>query len=221
MAIACLAALVAAIVSSIAGEAILSSYRGELFPKLKIRPSPEDLRRLDDARTNSATLTFAALGGALGLMLGLAGGLARRSASAGVRSAILGFVLGVAAPACVAIWLVPFFYRNHDPQSNDLLMSLFTQGAIWSSLGAAGGLALGAGLGGRGLWKRALVGGIAGAAAAAIIYEIAGALMFATGKTELPIAASFPARALAQTLVSVLTAAGAVLAVRRPPELPQ
>ena len=194
-ALALVAALVAGSASWLAGEVILNAYQGDLLPMLKIRPDPEDTRRLDAARVNSAAATFMMMGGMLGLALGLAGGLARHSASAGARPAILGLLLGAATPAGIAILLLPIFFRGHDPQSNDLMMSLLTQGAIWSSVGAVGGLVFGVGLGGRSRWKATLAGGIAGAAAATIVYEIAGALAFPTGKTELPLSSSMPARA--------------------------
>ena len=59
---ACSAALLAGVVSLLAGEVILSRYQGDLLPALKISPSAEDMRRLRAARLYSPALTFTALG---------------------------------------------------------------------------------------------------------------------------------------------------------------
>ncbi len=180
------AGLIAGVVSLLAGEVVLSRYRTDLLAPLTISPSPAEMRRWKDARLYSATLTFAAMGACFGLAMGLAGGAVRRSVAASARAAILGFALGTAGAAGAAVLLVSIFFKRHDPQSGDLVLPLLTHGAIWSAVGALGGLAFGVGLGGRGRWKSTLVGGLVGAAAATIVYEIVGALAFATDNTDLP-----------------------------------
>jgi hypothetical protein len=209
------AGLIAGVGSWLAGEFIVGAYQSELNPALKARPSAEDMQRLRDARLYSATLTFTAMGGFLGLAMGLAGGLAQRSATASARAAILGLVLGTPAAASAALVILPIFFKRHDPQTGDLVLPLFTHGGIWSTIGVVGGLAFGLGLGGRGKWKATLVGGLVGAAAATIVYEIVGAVAFASNKTELPLSSAITTRAMAQLLVAVLSAVGAVLALRQ------
>ena len=210
------AGLAAGLASDLIGERILSSYQVDLNPPVQQNPNPEDMRRWRDARLYSATLTFTTLGGLLGLALGLAGGLARRSIVASILAALLGFVLGSAAGASISLILVSMFFKNHDPQSGDLLLPLLTHGAIWSVLGAVGGLVFGLGLGGRGRWKLTLVGGLLGAAAATVVYELVGALAFASSKTHLPLSASSTTRGMALLLVASLASIGAVLALRQP-----
>jgi hypothetical protein len=79
MAFACLAALFAAAISSVAGEVIMNRYKSDLFPPSKpYFPALEDMVRSRRARLYTALLTFTTTGGLLGLALGLAGGLARR-----------------------------------------------------------------------------------------------------------------------------------------------
>ena len=148
--------------------------------------------------------------------MGLAGGMARRSAAGGGRAAMLGLVLGMAVTGSVALVSVLIFYKTHDLQSVDLVLPLLTHGAIWSTVGAIGGLAFGLGLGGRDRWKATLMGGFVGAAVATISYEIIGALAFASSKTDLPISASIATRGMAQLLVALLAAVGAVLALPQP-----
>jgi hypothetical protein len=206
------AGLLAGTGALLTGELVLSRYRSDLLAPLSIRPSPDEMRRWKDARLYSATLTFTAMGGFLVMALGFAGGFARSSVSGGTRVAIVGLLLGAAAAASVALVLVSFFFKRYDPQSGDLMLPLLTHGAIWSVIGALGGLALGLGLGGRGRWRAALVGGLVGAAAATIVYEVVGALVFPSAKTDLPLSSSLTTRAMAEFLVAILSAVGAALA---------
>jgi hypothetical protein len=209
------AGLIAGTASLIAGELVLRRYQTDLLAPLTISPSPQDMRRWHDARLYSATLTFATMGGFLGLAMGLAGGRARGSLAAGATAATVGFVLGTAAPGSISLVLLSLFFKRYDPQSGDLVFPLLTHGAIWSTVGAVGGLAFGLGLGGRGRWKSTLAGGIGGAAAATVVYEIAGAVAFATSKTDLPLSTWITTRGMAQLLVAILSAVGAALALRQ------
>ena len=86
------------------------------------------------------------------------------------------------------------------------MLPLLTHGAIWSAVGAIGGLALGLGIGGQGRWKATLAGGLVGGGAATVIYEIVRALTFASSKTELPLSSSVTTRVMAQLLVAILSA---------------
>jgi MFS family permease len=216
LALAIAAGLIAGVASLLAGEVILNRYHGDLVPNIQAHPDPETMRRWREARLYSAAVTFTTMGGLLGLTMGLAGGLARRSVFASAGAAILGLSLGTAAAASTALVLVARFFKKHDPQSGDLVLPLLTHGAIWLAVGAVGGLAFGLGLGGRGRWKATLVGGLVGAAAATIVYEIVGALAFASSKTDLPLSSSITTRGMALLLVSILSAVGAVLALRQP-----
>src|SRR5262249_8977291 len=109
-------------------------------------------------------------------------------------------------------------FKTHDPQPNELLLPLLTHGAIWSTVGAIAGLMFGLGLGGKGRWMATLVGGLAGAAAATIIYEIVGALAFASSKTDLPVSSSIASRGMAHLLVAILSVGGAAWALRPSPK---
>ena len=61
-------------------------------------------------------------------------------------------------------------------------------------------------------------GGLVGAAAATIIYELVGALLFASSKTDLPLSASVVTRGMAELLTTTFAAAGAVLALSQSPK---
>jgi hypothetical protein len=176
MALALTTALVGGLVSWLVGEMVYRSYQGDLLPRLNIHPDPEDLRRLQAARVMSTTITFSILGGILAILQGFAGGLVRRSFGAAAEAGSLGLISGAAATAAVAAIVVPVFFKLHDPQASGLLLPLLCHGAIWGSIGAAGGLAFAIGLGDRFLVLKAIAGGIAGALVATVLYEIVGAV---------------------------------------------
>ncbi len=143
--------------SLLAGEAIMHHYREDLLPPVKYNPSHEEIVRWHNARLYCATASFAAMGGFLGLAMGMAGGLARRSIFRGASAAIMGLLLGTIVAASASVLLVPIFYKKHDPQSGDLIFPMLTHGAIWSLVGAIGGLSFGLALGnevaGKQLWS--------------------------------------------------------------------
>ena len=84
-----------------------------------------------------------------------------------------------------SLLVLPYFFRNQDPHSQDLMLPLLTLGSICSAVGAAGGLAFGVGLGGRDRWMKSLLGGLLGAGLGTVVYEVVGALAFPADKTEL------------------------------------
>jgi hypothetical protein len=209
--VALVAGLLAGVAAWLVGATILESYRDALTPKVTREVDAELVRRFARARLTSAVGTFTALGAIVGLSLGMAGGLARRSASAAARAAIVGCGVGSIAGLSISLLVLPNFYKAHDPQSHDLLLPLLTLGSICSSVGAAGGLAFGIGIGGRGRWMKSLLGGLVGAALATVVYEIVGAIAFPADKTELPISQTHATRAMLHVLVAALAAVGSAL----------
>jgi hypothetical protein len=210
---ALVAGLLAGVAAWLAGETILEAYRTVLRPKIQREADAGVALQVQRARLMSASGTFTALGAIVGLGLGLAGGLARRSASAGARAALMGCALGAIAGASVSWLVLPNFFKRYDPQSQDLVLPLLTLGAICSSVGAAGGLAFGIGLGGRDRWIKSLVGGLIGAALASVAYELVGALAFPTSRTELPVSLAYSTRAMLHVLVGAFAGVGSALAL--------
>jgi hypothetical protein len=208
-----IAGLLAGVASWLVAETILESYQAILNPKLRREVDAEASRQFARAHLTSASAMFAALGAITGLGLGLAGGLARRSASAAAKAGLLGCVAGVIATVSISLVALPNFFKNYDPQSQDLMLPLLTVGSICSSVGAVGGLAFGIGLGGRDRWMKCLVGGLIGAALATVVYELVGAVAFPTDKTELPVSHTYTTRAMLHVLVAVLSAVGSALAL--------
>ncbi len=167
----------------------------------------------------NAGLAFLLLGAALGGALGAAGGLSRRSRRAAVQAAWIGGVMGVVAAAGMSLALLPAYNayqrRYPDEASRDLVLPLLVHAGIWSALGAAGGLALGVGLGERARIPRIALGGFLGAAVGAAAYEVIGAF-FPAARTAQFVSATWETRLLARLVVTLLASAGAAIGVSSP-----
>jgi len=185
-------------------------------------PSPRlarELRRRNLVfNDRAAALTYGGLGLLLGLSLGAAGGLARRSTRSAIAAGVTGLVLGGPAGAATAFLVLPSYHAaraqfTEEDHNSDLALALRTHGAIWLAIGAAAGLALGFGLGGGAQVARATVGGVLGAAVAAVIYEFGGALVFPLAETFQPVAKYPTPRLWAHLSMALCVAAGALWAV--------
>ncbi len=225
----CLAAgLIAGLASWVVGEVLHERVQPPPLITTGV-PSVEDEQayalEVKAATTLEASLAFGSLGAALGLALGAAGGAARRSVRAASTAAAFGAVLGAAVGAAMPRLLLPIYFRFYAPNRDDLILAILIQAGICSLIGAFGGVAFGVGLGDRGRVARAIVGGLLGAIAGVLVYEMAGALAFPLDETTKPISASWGSRLLARLSVAVLTSAGAASSAlpaprtraRRPP----
>ena len=209
------AGLLAGTASLLAGEAIMNRYGADLYPPVKRQLSPEEIKRWHGARLYCPVAIFSTMGGFLGLAMGMAGGLARGSVFRGAWAAMVGLLLGTIVAASASLLFVSLFYKKHDPETGDLVFPMLTHGAIWSAIGAMGGLVFGLAIGGQGRWKATVLGGLVGAAAATVVYEIVGALAFPIDRTDLPLAASITTRGMAHLLVAILSAVGAAVALQQ------
>jgi hypothetical protein len=219
LALALTAGLVAGFGSWLIGE----SLHGRFAPpdgRSGVRLSPTQIQSLRSARNAAesfeATIAFGALGAVLGLALGLAGGCARMSARAALIAAITGTILGGAAGAITPRVLLPIYFRVHNPDRDDLMLAILIQGGNWCVIGAAAGAAFGIGLGGRGRAFRALLGGMLGATAGVLVYEMVGAVAFPLDGTSDPVSATWATRLFARLAVTILASAGAALAALDP-----
>jgi hypothetical protein len=179
-----------------------------------MRPTLETIAVAD---SRNSALTFGTMGGVLGLVLGVAGGLRRRSigsaASAGGAGLVVGAMLGVVLPLAL---IVPFHRMQVDRNSDDLLVPIGLHAALWGPLGAVGGLAYGLGRGRPGLILRCMLGGLVGAIAGTIVYDVIGAAVSPLAGTSEAISTTWPTRLLARLLVSVGAAVGIARAARVP-----
>jgi hypothetical protein len=213
------AGLLAAVLSWLAGEAVVELYQPKthvvqgMGGPMSISSSSE----LAVALAKNSTIAFGLLGGILGLALGFAGGMARSSTPAGIKAALVGLVLGILAGAGTSQLVLPVYNRvvdrYEDKVSVNVAVPLLMHGVIWGAIGAAGGLAFGIGTGGLSRMVQGLVGGLIGACLGAVAYEILGGFLFPLAETVQPLSITWESRLLARSAVTILAAGGAAFAI--------
>jgi hypothetical protein len=213
------AGLLAAVLSWLAGEASFEFFQ----PKTRVvygaggPMSISSPAELASTHAKNATVAFALLGGILGLVLGLAGGMARSAVRAGLGAALIGLLLGMIATGGTSLLALPIYNRivdrYEDKISLNIAIPLLMHGAIWGVAGAVGGLALGIGTGGRSRIVRGLIGGLVGAWLGAVAFEVLGGFVFPLAETVQPLSLTWDSRLLARSLVTILAAGGAALAI--------
>jgi hypothetical protein len=167
------------------------------------------------AMIRDATLAYGLQGSILGLLLGLAGVVAGGGARAALLAIPAGLLVG-GLGAAASLGLFQLWMRHQDPIAGDLALSLLTHGGVWAAVGAGGGLAFGLGMGLRpARLVRAALGGLAGGALGAVIYEVVGSLAFPIAQTGHPYASEAAPRFLAHAAVDILAALGAGLVAGR------
>jgi len=213
------AGLLAGLTSWLVGEAFHNRLQSQLLSTggmptaEQARESASGIRR---AVTLQTTLAFGSLGAALGLALGLTGGTIRRSARSSMIGAIFGTSLGGIAGALVPLVLLPVYFQFYDPDSDDLVLALLFQGAIGAIIGAVGGAAYA--LGNRSHIVQALLGGLLGAVAGVLIYEVVGTLVFPLDQTTKPVSATAVSRLLGRLSIAALASAGAAKGIKTTPK---
>jgi len=177
--------------------------------------SASDVHKLDMAKraaqTLDATLVFGSLGAVLGLTFGLAGGFARGSARAALSAAIAGLICGGIVGAGVTQVILPIYFEVFNSDTNDLIVGILFYMVISSAIGAVGGAVFGSGLADRSCAVRAAVGGLLGAAAGVLVYQIVGAVAFPIAETTSPISATWGTRLLARLAVTILASVGVAM----------
>ena len=163
------------------------------------------------AELKNAAVAFGALGAALGAALGLAAGLSRRAFPSALASGAAGLVVGGVAGVAGAAAFVPVFFRFYDPESG-MMLSLGVHCGLWAITGAGAGLALGMGLAHRRLVPRAVIGGLFGGLAGAVMFELINAVAFPLVRVEETIPADRYARLAAHLCVAIGVAAFAAIA---------
>jgi len=217
-ALAVAAGVVAGLAAWLGGEAcvqLIKPPRHEVNSR-GIIVTVTDRREVAVADAKNAGLAFALLGAALGAGMGLAGGFARRSVRGALSAGLLGMAAGAAGGAGMSLALLPRYNaykeRHPDEASRDLVLPLLVHLGVWSTAGAAGGLAFGVGVGVRGTLPKVICGGLVGAAIGAATYELIGAGAFPAAKTAQFVSVTWQTRLLARLGVTVLAALGVALA---------
>jgi hypothetical protein len=211
------AGALAGLVSWWAAEPIYGRYRPEPS-RSRGMPSIEESNanelKLREGITTETSYILATLGAAVGLALGLAGGLARGSIRAALAAGVVGLVVAAAGGFVATRLMLPIYFGSYRPDGNDLGLAILAQGVIAAVVGAAAGAAFGLGLrdGGRLLDFRFLAGGLLGAIAGVLVYQLAGAIAFPFDGTALPVSAKQVTRLLDHGSIAMLCALGVLTA---------
>lgn len=218
LALALVAGSLAGIVSSLCGE----SSRGIIKPRLitakskgrTIRVATRHDQAISDAQ--NAGLAFAIVGGFLSAGLGAAGGLARgrqrAAAMAGSVGLILGLAAGIGASAAVLAVYNAYFERHPDEVAQNLILPLVVHVGIYSTVAAAGGLAFAIGLGMRERVAACVLGAMAGAAFAAITFDLIGPAVSPLARSAQIVPATRVSRVVSRLSVTLFAAAGTAFA---------
>jgi hypothetical protein len=169
----------------------------------------------NEATLKNAVLAFGSLGGVLGMALGVGAGVARHAPRSAAMAALAGLMLGALAGAGTAAIVLPPALRSRSFREDDLLWPFLVHAALWTPIGAAGGMAFGLGAGRRGSALAAsALGGALGALFGTAAYELIGGLAFPIARTDDVISLTWPTRLIARLGVTLGAAAGAALGAR-------
>ncbi len=213
---ALMAGAAAGLVAWLGGEAVVDRFAAAGTPRnvygtMVSQPSSDSIRV---SELKNGMLAFAILGAAVGGVMGLAGGLARGRMRSALFTAAIGLGLGVAA-AVATTWADGLAYRRwFDQVADNLLATLLFHGAVWSSIGAAGGLAFGIGISGRGGALRGLLGGLLGGWLGTLLFEVIGSAAFPLDRTFQPVSLSWGSRLAGRLAVAVCVAIGTALTLQ-------
>jgi hypothetical protein len=181
------------------------TYRVEIMGMVSMQPSRESQKSADIA---NSTVASAILGAVTALMMGLAGGLAVRNPGRGLMVGLVAQAAGAMAGAAAAYALMPIFYWQLVPDSNDLLTPILIHGGVWTAIGVVGGMAF---VAGRDSWRQfpvAAVFACVGAFLASILFHVTTGILFPHSSSAEPVGRSALVRLLATSLVTVLVAIG-------------
>jgi MFS family permease len=169
-----------------------------------------------ETAARNAALAYGLLGGILALIMGVIAGslLGRFSIARASIGSLAGIVLGASLGAESAYVLTPVYLNRLG--TADITLTMLIHLGIWTSVGAASGIAFGIGSGTRTRLLMALAGGMAGGALAAVLFDVCGAL-FPLAHTERPLAEEAPTRLAAALLLSFLIVVGVVVMAAQEP----
>lgn len=168
------------------------------------------------AETKNEALAFGTMGAVLGLFLGIAGGWVRGSVKLSVVAGVVGLLLGGVIGAAFSLGALPFYNTFRDENTPNLAPVMLLHLLVFGGIGATSGFAFGIGTGARGAWYKAMVGGLIGAIAGAVLAELIAAVLFPNDKTNLPVSITWISRLLYRGLIGLTIILGVGFAVADP-----
>jgi hypothetical protein len=204
-------ALLAGLIGWFGGDAAASSWHWAGRPREAAAGGPgrgegDSSQRFiaarNDAEKKNAAIVMGALGGILGVAFGMAGGICRRSVRWTAVGGWAGLVFGPAVGVAVAFAVVPLFYRYAGRPPNPSL-PLLCHTAMYSGIGASGGMAFGLGFRGWTGAARGLVAGAMGGGLGSLIYNVFHTYAFPLEWDFSPLPGKTTSRLLAHLFVAV------------------
>ena len=170
-----------------------------------------------DAATRNAAVAYGLLGASLSISLGVTAGhfLGRRSIPRVLAAGLAGLALGASLGAASSYVLTPVYFNRLG--TADITLTVLVHLGIWAAVGASAGLAFAIGLGDRKRFVESMVGGMIGAALAAVLFDVGGVFL-PLAHTERPLAEAASTRLAAALLLSLFVVVGIlVVAFQKPP----
>jgi MFS family permease len=211
--------LIAGILLAVAGAWIAANLADRLRLAEKVERGVKYAGKVGDLHsttldvgraTRNAATAYALVGGILSLILGVIAGcfLGPLSNPRVFAAGIVGSVLGSSLGAASSYALTPIYF--HRMGTADVTLSLLIHLGIWTTLGAAAGVAFGVGSGSRDVLVRSLLGGITGAALGTLLFDISGAF-FPLARTERPLSEEAGTRLAANIVLCLCVVSGVVI----------
>jgi MFS family permease len=170
-----------------------------------------------ETATRNAAVAYGLLAAVLSLSLGVIAGclLGRCSMPRVLIAGLAGIVLGASFGAASSYVLTPIYFSRME--TADITLTMLIHLGIWTAVGAASGFAFAIGSGSRERFVGSIIGGMAGAALAAVLFDVCGAFL-PLAHTERPLAEEARTRLAAALVQSLFIVVGiVVVAYQKPP----
>jgi hypothetical protein len=171
-----------------------------------------------ETATRNAAVAYGLLGAILASSLGVTAGclLGRFSIPRALTAGLAGIVAGASVGAASSYVLTPIYFNRLG--TADITLTMLIHMGIWTAVGAASGIAFAIGSGARKGFVGSLIGGMTGAASAAVLFDVCGAFL-PLAHTERPLAEEARTRLAAALLQSLFIVVGiVVVASQKPPD---
>ena len=163
-----------------------------------------------ETAARNAAVAYGLLGAVLSLSLGVTAGclLGRFSIPRALTAGLAGIVLGASLGAASSYVLTPIYLNRLG--TADITLTMLIHLGIWTAIGAASGIAFAIGAGARKRFVGSVIGGITGAAMAAVLFDVCGAFL-PLAHTERPLAEEAGTRLAAAVMQGLFIVIGIVV----------
>jgi hypothetical protein len=219
---ALVAGFIAGVFSFLSAEVSKTAFKPRRITAISKGRSIQVATRREQAISDAknAGLAFTIVGGLLSAGLGAAGGLARGSFRAAATTGFLGLALGIAAglgaSAAVLTSYNAYIGRHPEEASQSIILPVLVHVGIYTAIGAAGGFAFAIGLAAGDRVLPCILGAMAGAGLAAIVFDVTYPAIFPLAQATQIVSETWRSRLISRLAVTMLAAIGVAYAGGRP-----